>query len=186
MHSDDLDRIRSYSYGYCCELQENSLLSRGNRVKCSRNVWRPSKVLYSYICVNMYFPTCILIKAQDWVKKSQNRTDEIGSFDYLNKLMCTIFRSFVRTRVTFWKHYRLKKPGCYLLPMRLRFLSHFCSVGNMSPSSLKKKYFNKCKVKTTIPSISFILEKIYVNIRSVTLLECSFEVSYHEGLDSLE
>lgn len=144
------------------------------------------QVLYSYICVNMYFPTCILIKAQDWVKKSQNRTDEIGSFDYLNKLMCTIFRSFVRTRVTFWKHYRLKKPGCYLLPMRLRFLSHFCSVGNMSPSSLKKKYFNKCKVKTTIPSITFILEKIYVNIRSVTLLECSFEVSYHEGLDSLE
>lgn len=101
------------------------------------------------------FPICILIKVQDWVKHSQNRTDEVGSFDYLNKLVYKIFRSFIKTWVTFWKHNRLKKPACYWLPMRLGLLSHFSSVGNASPGSLKKKDFNKCKIS----SISFLLEK---------------------------
>lgn len=154
-------------------------------MKCSRNVWRLSKALYSYICASMYLSRSILIKAQDWVKQSRNRTDEIGRFDYLNKLVYKIFRSFIRAWVQFWKHHRLKKPGCYWCPMRLGFLSNFYSVGNVSPSSLKKKYFNKCKIENKIPSISLLLEKIHVNIRSVTLLECSCEVSHYEGLDSL-
>lgn len=163
--------MRSYSSGYfnkILELQENSLLSRGSHVKCSErceNIVKHCTATFVLACI---FSTYILIKAQDWVKQSQNRTDEIGSFDDLNKLVYAIFRSFVRTQVTFWKHHTLKKPGCYWLPVRLRFLSHFYSLGNVSPNSLKRKDFNKCKIKTKIPSISFLFEK---NL-------CEFKICY--------
>lgn len=118
------------------------------------------------------FPTHTLIKVQDWLKHSQNRTDEIGSSDYLNKLAYKIFRSFIKTWVTFWKHHRLKKPGCNWLPMRLRSLSHFCSVGNASPRLLLKKDSNKCRIKTKTPSISFLLEK---NL-------CEYKICYGFGV----
>lgn len=99
--------------------------------------------------------------------------------------MYKIFRGFMGTWVTFWKLHRLRKLGCYWLPMKLRFLSHSVQLEMCPQVYWRQKVFNKCKIKTKNPSISFLLEKNYMNMISVTLLECSFEVSYHEGLDSL-
>lgn len=112
----------------------------GNHVKSSRNVWRLSNASYSYTSVSVYVPYMsynygprlnkTISKYERWKRKL---------WDYLNKLVYRIFRSFIGIWVTFWKHHRLRKPGPYWLPMRLRFLSNFCSVGTMTPSLLKTK-----------------------------------------------
>lgn len=80
----DPNWIQSCSHRYWCKLWANSFLSRGNHVKYSRNLWRLSNALYSYIYGSMHV-TCILIMASD--SKSQNAfhtqslKDEKGSFE---------------------------------------------------------------------------------------------------------